>query len=1110
MKKYFYALCISILISAGCGQKSNSFLFTKIGANDSGIDFANRLSETHSYNYFTFPYMYLGGGVSVGDINNDGLEDIFFTGNMVPNKLYLNKGNLTFEDISTTAGIEGDDRWYSGTTFVDINKDGYLDIYCSVGGKDGNHHNVLYINNKDNTFTDKAKDYGIDCSGISMHATFFDYDNDGDLDLYVINYPPTSFTAPVDYYQYMLSNHPKEDSDVLYRNDGDKFTDVTEEAGLRTFGLSLGVVASDINDDGYTDIFVSNDFNAPDFLFINNQDGTFTDQIKTSLQQTSFFGMGADIADFNNDGLMDIFQLDMSAADNFRSKANMSSMNPQVFYQSVELGLHHQYMQNSLQLNNGNLGGTDPVFSNVSRLAGVSSTDWSWGGLLADFDNDGWKDLFVTNGIRRDVNNKDFYNEHREFFKKMESDPDYKGKEEEVKLLQYLEKVPSEKLSNYLFKNNGDITFTNKANEWGLGEKTFSNGVAYSDLDNDGDLDLVINNLEDIASVYRNNGNGNNYLTIELNGDNKVLPNGATVTIHTKDGLQKQEYNVVRGYLSSVSPLINFGVGTNTTVDSLVINWPNDKVTSNTNIEVNQKLTITYDETEITNSNRALAKTNVTTLFETIKKENLYKHEENVFNDFEAEVLLPHKNSTLGPALATGDLNGDGLDDYIVGSAVGQVSAVYIQNKNGEFENLEIPDLKKDQYYEDLGIQIFDADNDGDNDFYIASGGNEFKPNSKGYEDRLYENIGTNIFQRNTEALPDIKTSGLNVTTADYDKDGDLDLFIGGRLVPKKYPYPADSYILENVSTNNSPKFIDATAKVLPDLSAIGLVTSSTWLDFNNDGWEDLILVGEWMGIKFFKNIEGTFQDVSDQMLSGKSTGWWFDIQQGDFDNDGDIDLIAGNLGKNYKYQASSETPFKVYLNDFDANNTSDIVLSYKQGETEFPVRGRQCSSEQMPAIKNKFEDYNSFAIASVNQIYTSKMLEESLSYEITSFESIYLENNGGNFKARALPQLAQISSINKFVVDDFDGDNNLDVILAGNLYNAEVETPRNDASFGLYLKGDGSGNFEAKTMLESGLKIVGDVRDMEPISIDNVKHIIVAKNDDHIQMIKVREEQSL
>ena len=490
--------------------------------------------------------------------------------------------------------------------------------------------------------------------------------------------------------------------------------------------------------------------------------------------------------------------------------------------------------------------------------------------------------------------------------------------------------------------------------------------------------------------------------------------------------------------------------------------------------------------------------------FQTIDAPYLVKHEENPFDDFQAEILLPHKNSTLGPTLGVGDLNKDGLEDYVVGASVGRPAEIYLQNTKGDFEALPVVDLDQDKYYEDLGIFIFDADKDGDNDIYIASGGNEFQSGSPGYEDRLYENLGNNKFKRNKEALPDIKTSGLNVSASDYDHDGDLDLFIGGRLIPKKYPYPADSHILENVSTAAGPKFVESTDKVLPGLKELGLVTGSTWVDFDNDGWNDLVVVGEWMPIKFYKNEQGTFRDVSDEMLPGKSSGWWFDIQQGDFDNDGDQDLLVGNLGKNYKYQASEDTPFKVYLNDFDSNSSSDIVLSYKKGETEFPVRGRQCSSQQMPAIKAKFKDYNSFASSSLKQIYTTKMLEESLSYEITSFASVYLENVDGKYSMKPLPQLAQISSINKFVVDDFNADGNLDVVLAGNLYNAEVETPRNDSSFGLYLQGDGKGNFEPKTMMESGLKIVGDIRDMELLTKNNKKHLLIAKNDDRMQLITV------
>ena len=1100
MKQIIIAILLVGLLS--CNRTSFDIGFTKISSASSGIDFSNTLKETHTYNYFTYPYMYLGGGVAVGDINNDGWEDIYFTGNMTTNRLYLNKGNFKFDDITETAGVQGDDRWYSGTAMVDINRDGYLDIYCSVGGKYGPNNNVLYINNGDNTFTESAEKYGVDCDGISMHATFLDYDLDQDLDLFIINYPPTSFTAPVEYYHYMLDNHPYEDSDRLLRNDGGKFVDVTEESGLRCFGLSLGVVAEDINGDRYPDIFISNDFNAPDFLFINNGDGTFSNEINTCLQQTSFFGMGADIADFNNDGHPDIFQLDMSAEDNFRSKANMSSMNPTAFYNSVRLGLHHQYMQNSLQLSHGNLPGELPLFSNIARLAGVSSTDWSWGGLLADFDNDGWKDLFVTNGIRRDVNNKDFYAKYRSFFDKMEKDPNYQNKEEEVELLNYLEELPSEKLANYLFHNQGDLTFESVAETWGLGEKTFSNGVAYSDLDKDGDLDLIVNNLEEVASVYRNNVTTRNYLQIELIGSADVLAHGAKVTLHANAGIQSQTYNVVRGYLSSVSPILHFGLQDITKIDSICVLWPDGSMQSQVDVDVNQLVIINHEPMGINTAPKTAL--NSKPIFQKVPWDAPYAHEENPFNDFEVEVLLPHKNSSLGPSLAVGDLNGDGLQDFVVGGAVGQPSGAFTQNKQGEFDKLEIPDLSADKYYEDLGIVIFDAEGDGDQDIYIASGGNEFPQGSDGYEDRFYENIDNSSFIRNREAVPDIKISGQELSLSDIDQDGDLDIFVGGRLVPKKYPFPADAYILENRSTAETPLFVEATNKFISDFEDLGLVTASIWSDFNSDGWDDLVVVGEWMPIRFFRNDQGKLVDVTAEVLPGKHNSWWWALEQGDFDQDGDLDLVVGNLGKNYKYQATEAQPFTVYLNDFDNNETQDIVLSYQKDDTEYPVRGRQCSSEQMPAIKAKFQDYNSFASANLEQIYTTKLLDESLSYSVTTFASVYLENTGGKFEMHELPQQAQISSINKIVSDDFNADGHLDFIVAGNLYNAEVETPRNDASFGQYLQGDGHGNFKAVPMLESGLSIVGDVRGLESVVIGGELHLLIAVNDAAMQLVRV------
>jgi len=757
-----------------------------------------------------------------------------------------------------------------------------------------------------------------------------------------------------------------------------------------------------------------------------------------------------------------------------------------------------------LQLNQGNLNNPSPAFSNIARWSGVSSTDWSWGGLFADFDNDGWKDLYVTNGIRRDVNNKDFYNEHRAFFNKMENDPNYKNKEEEVKLLSYLEKMPSEKLANYLFQNQQDQGFKNRNTEWGLDEKTFSNGVVYSDLDNDGDLDLVVNNLEDTASIYRNNSLNTNFIGFELAGKENQIPVGTRIHLKSSGKYQMQELNLSRGYLSSVSPRIHFGLGDTTSVEEVIVEWPDGNQNKLDNIQSNTYNKIAYNGISTMITSREEEQSNAKQ-FETVTQKEPFIHLENPYDDFKDEVLLPHKNSTLGPALAVGDLNNDGREDYIIGGAIAQAAALYIQQENGIFQKVSVPIFEKDKFYEDLGIQIFDADNDGDQDIYIASGGNEFNEGSQGYEDRFYENKGTLIFERNLSAIPDTRISGLEVSLNDYDKDGDLDLFVGGRLSPKKYPYPSNSRILENQSSSGNIQFVDVTEKKNSALKNIGLVTTSKWVDIDGDSWEDLVIAGEWMSIRIFKNNEGkSFTEVTKDVYKAKQRGWWYDIEKGDFDNDGDMDLIVGNLGLNYKYHASVDKPFRVYLNDFDENATYDIVLSYKSDDTEYPVRGRQCSSEQMPAIKEKFKNYNSFASASLEEIYSDQMLEESLKYEISSFASVYLENKDGKFIAKNLPYQAQLSNINAMVVKDIDNDGNLDIVLGGNMYNAEVETPRNDASYGLWLKGDGNNGFSAQLPRETGLVIRGDVRNIKAIRVGDESHLLVAKNDQELQQIRV------
>lgn len=1089
---------LAVLLCIQCSKSEEELpdnkIFSTLRHTETGIDFKNILTENDSLNYFTYSYLYMGGGISAGDINNDGLVDLYFTGNQVSNKLYINKGNLRFEDITEKAGVSGDNRWYTGVTIADVNNDGFLDIYCSVGGKFAPKNNQLFINNQDGTFTEKAREFGLDDMGNSVQATFFDYDKDGDLDVYVANYPPTKFNSPTFVYIQKMKNGKDNESDHLYRNDGNVFTDVTKDSGLRNFGLSLSATVGDLNNDSWPDLYISNDFNSPDYMYINQQDGTFKEVIKKATSHTAFYGMGVDIADFNNDGNLDIFQVDMDAQNNRRQKANMASMNTQLFKDIEDAGFQYQYMQNCLQINSGVFEDEVPYFSNISRLAGISSTDWSWGPLFADFDNDGYKDLYISNGTRREINNNDYFNR----LENMSIKPD--------SMLKLSLEIPSEKIDNFMYRNKGGLDFERTNKSWGIEYEGFSNGVVYADLDNDGDLEVVTNNIDDHASVFENrSAEINNSLTIKFQG--KTGNNfgiGNRVFIKIGDRTQMQELTLSRGFQSSVAPELHFGVGRSKKIDELKVVWTDGKVQILNEVATNQKLTLDYTNAVVQKEIEGI-KNN--TLFSTDKSDFFprHKHVENSYDDFKDQVLLPHKMSAFGPALAVGDLNGDGLDDYFVGGSANSTGQVFLQTKTG-FKKHMVDAFEIDRLSEDNGALIFDADNDGDNDLYVVSGGYEFSPESENLQDRLYINDGRGNFTKaNETVLPKMIVSGSKAYKADFDKDGKQDILVLGRQVPGNYPAPATTYLLKNNSENGIANFDFFPENISNTFKEIGMATSAIVTDFNNDDWLDIIIVGEWMPIKMYQNTRTGFKEVSEELGVNKdTTGWWWSINEGDFDNDGDMDYILGNNGLNYKYKATEDETFDIYINDFDRNSKKDIVLSYYSEGEQYPVRGRECSSQQIPGIKRKFQNYETFSEATLVDVYSEKALKSALHYQVKSFASIYLENTKDGFSIHQLPMEAQVSSINQVLVDDYDNDGALDVLIAGNLFASEVETPRNDASYGIFLKGDNNGKFIPLTPSESGFFVPGSVKDLASMEFKGKKYIIVAKNNDYLQFVKI------
>lgn len=1091
--------------------RAQNTLFELIDAKDSGIEFANTIEDSDESNILIYEQFYSGAGVAVGDLNNDGLPEIFFGGNQVPDKLYLNLGGMKFKDITDEAGILNKGGWSTGVTFVDINNDGLKDIYVCKSLYDDRpdlRSNELYINKGNMKFEEKAVGFKLNDPFRSMHATFFDYDKDGDFDIFLINQPPNpSLLSPLKGKHWL---HPKLTYRFL-RNDNLQFKEVTIESGLENVGYGLSSISADFNNDGWPDLYVANDYEGPDFLYINNQDGTFTNKIDEYMKHISFFSMGSDVADINQDGWLDLSVVDMVAEDNYRIKSNMSGMNPKQFWQIVELGGHYQYMYNVLQLNNGVDQTGQLRFSDIAHMAGASSTDWSWSPLFCDFDNNGYPDLFVTNGIKRDVRNTDALKKIDKYLAKLnEKDPEVDIMKDQVKLREavsvetMLSYFPVHKLPNYMYMNRGGLQFEKVIDSWGLDQESFSNGAAYGDLDQDGDIDLVVSNVDDKAFIYENTADKNkenNYLNIYF-ADNKITKSffGTRASIYYNGKKQVAELTSARGFYSSSEEMIHFGLGSQNKIDSLVIDWYDGGQSLLKKVKANQRLVI--DRSREKQRSSVSEKANKA-VFEDVTERNGLDHtyEENDFDDYEREVLLPHRMSVLGPCLAVADINNDGLEDFFVGGAVGASGALYVQEKNGSFRHAETS-FSGYAYQEDMGALFFDADLDGDQDLYIASGSNEYNPGNGLYQDRLYLNDGQGVFALVENVLPELKASGGRVREYDYDGDGDLDLFVAGRQVPGHYPEPAESYLLKNQIKESGTLTFEKVD--VAGFKELGMVTDASWVDTDGDGDKDLVVVGEWMPLTLYKNNNGELIRQTSPSLE-PSTGWWYSLKAADLDGDGDMDLVAGNLGLNYKYKASGQEPFTVNYGDFDGNGKNDIVLGYYNYGEHFPLRGRSCSSQQVPSLKEEFPTYNTFASASLVDVYGADLLSKSLEYKAQTFASTAFINDGkGKFSRKELPQLAQVSNINALLIKDLSGDGIPDLTIAGNMYGSEIETTRNDAGVGLYLKGRGDGSFSAIPSAESNLSLPYDVKEMVDIHIGGQDHLLVGVNDGRLRLIKL------
>ena len=1012
-----------------------------------GVKFNNKIQESGLFNHIAWENVYHGAGVAIGDINNDGLPDIYFAGNQVSDRLYLNKGDFRFQDITKNLNLPVKHYWSSGVVMADINSDGLLDIYVNKSGPslmENDRKNLLFVNQGDMTFKEEGISYGLAETGYSMQSAFFDYDGDGDLDVYIMNQPPS--TQQEKMLDRIKPQSCRAFTDRLLRNDLNvkgSFTEVTDEAGVRNCAYGLGLTIVDVNQDGMDDIYVANDYFASDHLYINQGDGTFLDKADQYFNHQSLYAMGCDAGDFNKDGMIDFITADMSAISHYRNKANMPSMNTERFDDIINAGYAYQYMFNSLQLNQGN-----GQFSEVGQLAGVANTDWTWGILWIDADNDSDLDIVASNGIKKEVRNVDALNMLR-------------GQLADgiIRLSEILAITPSEKLPNFAFENTGNLSFR-KAKNWGLEKKSFSNGISYADLDNDGDLDIVINNVDEQAFVYKNKSI-NNYLKVKLVGESpNIFGIGSKIKLRYEGGELYKELRTVRGYLSAVEPVVTFGLGGIKKIKQLKITWPDGVNQVLNNIRANQTIIIEKDQSNHEKINQPIRNKGDGQM------KPLFISKQNDYDDFEQEILLPYKLSELGPALAKGDINNDGLEDFYVGGASDQSGQLFVQNKRGNWIKQNGPwQLETDQ--EEVGALFLDIDNDGNQDLYIASGSNEFEIGDKALVDRLYIGDGKGGFKPG-QALDFINTSTKAIAPFDIDGDGDLDLFVGGRLKQRSYPLPAKSYLL----INEGGILINSTHK-MPNDGEIGMVTGATWFD-NSHGNLDLWVVGEWMPITTFRWMEGELREVDNGLQ--ETVGLWQSIHCFDIDGDGDKDLIAGNFGLNSKFKANQDKILHLFANDFDGNGTLDIVLGNEQSNILYPVRGRECSSQQMPAIKKNFATYNEFASATLQEIYSIEKLESGFHSKLDELSSVCLINNDSTFKVLPLPRLAQISAVQAIVPVGNGKKGKSEYLVYGNLYETEVETTRLDGSYGVLLSWE-EGKLSANPISSLGLSVRGNVK---------------------------------